>query len=65
MLSQTTIQELHKIISEDYGIDLKPQEVFEIANSLVGCFDLLSRFDFESTTKKISDDDLHRVKNVL
>jgi len=51
MLSQQLIKELGDIIEEDYRIQLSPQELFSIANSLAGYYDLLSKYDYEDKNK--------------
>ena len=43
MLSDTTVQELRQIFLEVYGRDVTMQETSEIANGLVGYFDLLAK----------------------
>lgn len=42
MLSKPLLNELKTIMSEDYGKDLSDQEVSQIANTLVGYFDVLA-----------------------
>lgn len=41
------IEELRKIIAEDYGRELTDQEAFEIANNLLNYFNLLHYMDNE------------------
>ena len=41
-LSQTTIQELQQILSEEYGKNLDMKEATEIAYSIIGYFELLT-----------------------
>ena len=43
MLSEATILELKEIIKQEYGRELSPAEASEIANTLVGYFDLLAK----------------------
>lgn len=43
MLSEVLLQELHRILKEDYGKDLNRKELVEVANTLVGTFDLLAK----------------------
>lgn len=43
MVSSQLIEELKTIIKEDYGKDLEIKEVAEIANALVGYYDLLAK----------------------
>ena len=45
------LQELHQIIKEDYGKDLKKQEISEIAYSLLGFFDLLAKINHRKQLK--------------
>jgi hypothetical protein len=48
MLSAETINKLQCIIKEETGRDLTLREASEIANGLVGYFDLLAKIDFEN-----------------
>lgn len=43
MLSEATIEELRKIIAEDYGRDLTLAQAEDVANALVRYFDLLAK----------------------
>jgi len=43
MLSQATILELKEIIKQEYGRELSLAEASEVANTLVGYFDLLAK----------------------
>ncbi len=43
MLSEALLQELHRILKEDYGKDLDRKELVEVASTLVGTFDLLAK----------------------
>lgn len=43
MLSEATILELKEIIKEEFGRELSLAEASEIANTLVGYFDLLAK----------------------
>lgn len=47
-VSKDLILELQKIIKEDYGREPSLAEVSEIANGLVGYFDLLAKMDHEA-----------------
>ena len=47
-VSEKRILELQQIIKEEYGRDVTFSEVSEIANGLVGYFDLLAKVDWES-----------------
>lgn len=51
MLSQQLIKELGDIIEQDCGITLSPQELFNIAHSLVGYYDLLAKYNYEDKNK--------------
>lgn len=48
MVSQQLLEELQQIISEEYGQDLKIEEVSQIGNNLVGYFDLLAKIYHEN-----------------
>lgn len=43
MLKQETINELGQILTEDYEIRLSSRELNEVADNLVGYFDLLGK----------------------
>ena len=43
MLSEATILELKEIIKQEYGRDLSLAEASDVANTLVGYFDLLAK----------------------
>lgn len=45
MVSQTLLSELNVILQEDYKVTLPPQELVEVASSLVGIFELLAKMD--------------------
>lgn len=45
MVSQTLLSELNIILQEDYRVNLLPEELVEIANGLVGIFELLTKMD--------------------
>ncbi|MDI6809816.1 MAG: hypothetical protein QME66_12705 [Candidatus Eisenbacteria bacterium] len=51
-LSQQMIEELRGILKEDYGQEVNSIEVFEIATTLVGYFDLLARIDRQEETRE-------------
>lgn len=48
MISQELLTELRKIIREDYGLELRPTEVSDIAYTLVGFFETLAQVAFET-----------------
>ena len=43
MFSQETLDKLKKIIKEDYNKDLSDKELRELAEGMVGYFDLLAK----------------------
>ena len=45
MLRRETLDELSAILREEFNQDLPPDEVFEVAQQLVGFFDLLLKLD--------------------
>lgn len=45
MVSQTLLSELNVILQEDYKVVLPPPELAEVANALVGMFELLAKMD--------------------
>jgi len=47
MVSQQLLQELKKIIKEEYTRDLSVEEISQIGNGLVGYFDLLAKIKHE------------------
>jgi hypothetical protein len=48
MVSQGLLQELRVIIKEDYGIELKQDEVSELGNLLVTLYELLAKMEQET-----------------
>jgi hypothetical protein len=40
MPSQELLDELKIVMKEDYGVDLGPQELLEVANGLIGFFEI-------------------------
>lgn len=48
MVSQVLLQELRVIIKEDYGIELKQDEVSELGNLLVTLYELLAKMEKET-----------------
>lgn len=64
MLKKETVEELKRILREDYGQDLSMREATEAANALVGCFDLLAKISYRDQRsnkklKTIKDKNLH------
>lgn len=53
MVSQQLIKELKTILKEEYGKDLGAEEVAQIANNLVGYFDLLAQINYRESTESI------------
>lgn len=45
MVNQTLLSELNTILKEEYNVTLPPEELVEVANALVGIFELLSKMD--------------------
>ena len=48
MVSEKRILELQKIIKEDYGKEVSFPQTSEIANDLVGYFDVLAKIDYKT-----------------
>ncbi|HIH11211.1 TPA: hypothetical protein HA241_03415 [Candidatus Woesearchaeota archaeon] len=48
MISQELINELKIIIREDYGVELQPAVVSDIAYTLVGFFESLAKVAYET-----------------
>ncbi len=57
MVSQQLIEELKIIIKEDYGKDLEIKEVSQIANNLVGYFNLLAKIYHQMKTHNNEDNE--------
>lgn len=53
MLSPLLIKELETILKEEYAKDLRAEEVAQIANNLVGYFDLLAQINHRESTKNM------------
>lgn len=47
MVSQTLLSELNIILQEDYKVSLSLPELSEVANALVGIFELLAKIDID------------------
>lgn len=47
MVSKKLLKELKQIIKEEYQIELKPKEISDIGNTLVGFFELLAEVNSE------------------
>ena len=45
MVSQVLLSELNIILREDYKVTLPPTELAEVANALVGIFELLAKME--------------------
>lgn len=57
MVSKGLLEELRLILKEDYGQDLTPEQVFGVGNTLVGYFDLLSKFECRKPLKAVKEND--------
>lgn len=55
MVSQKLLDELKTIILEDYGVELDAPAIAEIADNLVGYFDLLAKIDYREKIKNNND----------
>lgn len=55
MVSPGLVEELRIIIKEDYQVFLEPQEVSEIANTLVNFFNLLIKIEWESDNNQAEE----------
>jgi hypothetical protein len=55
MVSPGLVEELRIIIKEEYQVDLEPQEVSEIANTLVNFFNLLTKIELEDNNNQIEE----------
>ena len=60
MLSQPTIQSLIKIIREEYGRDLNMKEATEVANNLVGFFNLLANIHHKNEEESKNSKSIQR-----
>lgn len=47
MVSKEMLKELEQIIKEEYGVELRPKEISDIGNTLVGIFELLAEVSGE------------------
>ncbi len=56
LISQELLNELKDILREDYGKELSQKELFEVGNSLVLYFDLLTRIHSRNKLKSISSE---------
>jgi len=52
MVSKRLLKELQQIIKEEYGVKLKPKEVSDIGNTLVGFIELLAEINNEQYVAK-------------
>lgn len=55
MVSPGLVEELRIIIKEEYQVVLEPQEVSEIANTLVNFFNLLTKIEWESDNNQAEE----------
>lgn len=62
MISQRLIEKLKLIVEEDYGKDLSMQEATELAEGLLGYFNLLAKVlhrEKEANQVKVDEDTYH------
>ena len=50
MVSQILLSELNVILQEDYRVTLPPTELVEVANALVGIFELFAKMECSQET---------------
>jgi hypothetical protein len=55
MISQQLLNELKGIVKENYGKDLETREITQIADNLVGYFDLLAKIYHQKKVKNKYD----------
>lgn len=55
MVSPGLVEELRIIIKEEYQVFLEPQEVSEVANTLVNFFNLLTKIEWESDNNQAEE----------
>ena len=63
MISSKLLDELKTIFREDYGVELKPQEVSEIGNTLVNYFSLLLEIEARESRDKNYDNENETKQN--
>lgn len=49
MISLELLAELKIILKEDYGFDLPPATLLEVATTLLGYFETLAKMEFEGS----------------
>lgn len=54
-LSNERVMELKQIIKEDYGRELSDDEVWEIAETMVGYYDLLTKIKYRTEQGEKND----------
>lgn len=59
MVSQQLIEKLKTIFLQEYGIDLKAEEVAGMAENLVGYFDLLAKIHHRDNQINTNKDNLN------
>ena len=52
MVSKTLLSELNTILQGNYGMNLPTTELAEIANALVGIFELLAKMDINKNVNE-------------
>lgn len=60
MVSKQLLEELRMIIKEDYGVELQPQDLSEVGNSLVEYFELLIKIDQKTKDLEVKSDDKNK-----
>ena len=55
-ISEQTIQELVKVVWEDYGEKITPEQASDILRNLVGYFDLLAKINYQEATDNTNDE---------
>lgn len=55
MVSEKLVKKFQKIIKEEYGKEVSMREASEIANGLVGYFDLLAKMYHEQKSENNKD----------
>lgn len=57
-ISKKLLDELKKIMKEEYGVEYTDAEAHEAGTNLVGYFDLLIKMDYEQKQKEKADKEL-------
>jgi len=51
MLTTNQTKHIQKIIHKDFGMDISEKEAFEIGESLINLFNILTQNEYEETNK--------------